>query len=124
MTITHELVRSVAAKLYEAALKKVPEDTKDALRRALEAETKDVSRDTLKLMLNSALAAERKDHLVCSDSGIPVYFVKLGTNARLGFDIKRAISDGFDELVATIQPPIHQPVPKPPPLDHRDPAPE
>src|SRR3546814_14953570 len=106
MTITHELVRSVAAKLYEAALKKVPEDTKDALRRALEAETKDVSRDTLKLMLNSALAAESKDHLVCSDSGIPVYFVKLGTNARLGFDIKRPLSDGFDERVATIKPPI------------------
>src|SRR3546814_13287258 len=95
MTITHELVRSVAAKLYEAALKKVPEDTKDALRRALEAETKDVSRDTLKLMLNSALAAERKDHLACSHSGIPVYFLKLGTNARLGFDIKRALHDGF-----------------------------
>lgn len=106
MAITHELVRSVSAKLYEAALKKVPEDTKDALRRALEAETKPVSRDTLKLMLHSAEAAERKDHLVCSDSGIPVYFVKLGTNARLGFDIKQAIADGFDDLVATIRPPI------------------
>lgn len=106
MTITHDLVRDVACRLYEAALKKVPEDTKAALQRALEAETKDVSRDTLKLMLNSAKAAEQKDHLVCSDSGVPVYFVKLGTNARLGFDIKRAISDGFDQMVVTIKPPI------------------
>ena len=32
MTITYELVKSVAAQLYEASLKKVPEDTKEAQR--------------------------------------------------------------------------------------------
>ncbi|MEQ8395843.1 fumarate hydratase [Thalassobaculum sp.] len=106
MTITYDLVKSVAAQVYEAALKKVPEDTKDALRRAMEAETKEVSKKTLNFMLRSALAAEEKDHLVCSDSGIPVYFVKVGTGARLGFDVRQAISDGFDHLVETIKPPI------------------
>lgn len=106
MAITHELVKTVSAQLYEAALKKVPEDTKDALRRAIETETKDTSKKTLEFMLRSALAAERKNFLVCSDSGVPVYYVKIGTNVRLGIDIKQAISDGFDELVETINPPI------------------
>ena len=106
MTITYDLVKSVAAQVYEAALKKVPEDTKDALRRAMDTETNEVSRKTLNFMLRSALAAEEKDHLVCSDSGIPVYFVKVGTGATLGFDVRQAISDGFDHLVATIKPPI------------------
>ncbi len=106
MAITYDLVKSVAAQLYEAALKKVPEDTKDALRRAYDAETKEVSKKTLAFMLKSAIKSEEKDHLVCSDAGIPVYFVKLGSNASLGFDIKQAISDGFDHLVETIQPPI------------------
>jgi fumarate hydratase subunit alpha len=106
MAITHELVKTVSAQLYEAALKKVPEDTKHALRRAIETETKDTSKKTLEFMLRSALAAERKNFLVCSDSGVPVYYVKIGTNVRLGIDIKQAISDGFDELVETINPPI------------------
>ncbi|WP_204320378.1 fumarate hydratase, partial [Proteus vulgaris] len=50
--------------------------------------------------------SEERDHLVCSDAGIPVYFVKIGANAPLGFDIRQAISDGFDHLVETIKPPI------------------
>lgn len=106
MAITYDLVKSAAARTYEAALKKVPEDTKQALRRALESESKEVSRKTLTLMLRSAEAAEARDHLVCSDSGIPVYFVEVGTGARLGFDVRQAVSDGFDQLVATIRPPI------------------
>src|SRR4029453_7010437 len=35
-----------------------------------------------------------------------VYFVKIGTAAQLDGNIKQAISDGFDHLVATIDPPI------------------
>jgi len=38
--------------------------------------------------------------------GVPVYFVKIGTAARLEGNIKQAISDGFDHLVETINPPI------------------
>jgi fumarate hydratase subunit alpha len=37
---------------------------------------------------------------------VPVYFVKLGTAAQIEGNIKQAMSDGFDHLVATIQPPI------------------
>ena len=58
------------------------------------------------MMLRSAHAAETTNRHVCSDAGIPVYFVKIGTAARLEGNIKQAISDGFDHLVATIDPPI------------------
>src|SRR5262249_56758029 len=43
---------------------------------------------------------------LCSDAGVPVYFVKIGTAARLDGNIKQAISDGFDHLIETINPPI------------------
>ena len=106
MAITYELVKSVSAKLYESSLKKIPEDTKDALRNAHEAETNEGARKILAMMLRSAQAAETSDRHVCSDAGIPVYFVKIGTAAKLEGNIKQAISDGFDHLVATINPPI------------------
>ena len=106
MAITYDLVKSVAAELYGSCLKKIPEDTKDALRGALETETNDGAKKILAMMLRSAQVAEDTKRLVCSDAGIPVYFVKIGTAARLEGNIKQAISDGFDHLVATIDPPI------------------
>ena len=106
MAITYDQVKSISAELYESCLKKIPEDTKEALRKAGEAERNEGAKKILTMMLKSAHAAESGNRHVCSDAGIPVYFVKIGTAARLEGNFKQAISDGFDHLVATIQPPI------------------
>jgi fumarate hydratase subunit alpha len=104
--ITYEQVKAIAAELYGGSLKKIPEDTKGALRDALATERNDGAKKILALMLRSAQAAESSSRHVCSDAGIPVYFIKIGTAARLEGNIAQAISDGFDHLVATIDPPI------------------
>ena len=106
MPITYDMVKMAAAELYGRCLKKIPEDTKDALRHALDAETNEGARKILAMMLHGAQVAEDTDRHVCSDAGVPVYFVKIGTAARIEGNIKQAMSDGFDHLVATIQPPI------------------
>ena len=106
MAVTYDLMKQVSSQLYEAALKKVPDNTLEALRRAQEIETNEVARRTLGIMLRSAEKAETEDRLVCSDSGVPVYVVAIGTKVRLDGDIKQAIRDGFDHLVETISPPI------------------
>ena len=106
MAITYDLVKSVSASLYEGCLKKIPEDTKEALRKAGEAESNEGAKKILAMMLKSAHAAETTNRHVCSDAGVPVYFVKIGTAARLDGNIKQAIADGFDHLVETINPPI------------------
>ena len=113
MPITYELVRSVTARLYESSLKKIPEDTKDALRMAAGRDSSDTARKTIRIMLESADAAEQQQHFVCSDSGVPVYFVKIGTRVQLEGDIRHAFVDGFDDLVKTIQPPMLQHVTHP-----------
>ncbi len=106
MPITYDMVKMAAAELYGRCLKKIPEDTKDALRHALDAETNEGARKILAMMLHGAQVAQDTDRHVCSDAGVPVYFVKIGTAARIEGNIKQAMSDGFDHLVATIQPPI------------------
>lgn len=106
MAITYEAVRDLSAKLYEWSLKKIPEDTKLALQNAVETESNDGAKKLLRMMLKSAQRAEEANTLVCSDSGVPVYFVKIGTKIEIDGDIKQAISDGFDHLVATIDPPL------------------
>jgi len=113
MPITYDLVKSVTAQLYEWSLKKIPEDTKEALEQAQQAETNPVGRNTLVFMLKSANAAESENRFVCSDSGVPVYFVKIGTRVRFEGDIRQAITDGFEELAKTIDPPILEHVTNP-----------
>src|ERR1700722_19329259 len=98
MAITYEIVKSVTAQLYEQSLKKIPEDTKAALRKAEQTETNSVGRNTLRIMLDSAEAAESRSPFVCSDAGIPVYSVKIGTRVQFEGNIKQAIVDGFDQL--------------------------
>lgn len=106
MPITYEAVKTLSAQLYDWSLRRVPEDTKLGLRQALERETQHGAQQVLKMMLGSAKRAEEDDRFVCSDAGVPTYHVTIGTAAKLEGDFKAAISDGFDELVATIKPPL------------------
>lgn len=106
MGIAAAAVRQVTAQLYERSLKRIPEDTKAALRSADAAEGNATAKHTLRLMLQSADAAERQQHFVCSDAGVPVFFVRVGTQARFEGNVRQAITDGFADLVATIQPPL------------------
>jgi fumarate hydratase subunit alpha len=106
MAVSYDVMRETARMLYERALKRIPDNSKQALRDALSTETSEQARATLKFMIGSAVRAEEKDTFVCSDAGFPVYFVKIGTGVQFGGDLRQAIVDSFDELVATIEPPI------------------
>ncbi|MBF9043733.1 fumarate hydratase [Rhodobacterales bacterium HKCCE4037] len=106
MPITDEMIHTATKELYSRALRKVPEDAKAALAGAMKTETSETARHTLELQLRSAELAEKKDRFVCSDSGVPVYFVKVGAKAPLECDFKASIRAGYEELVDTIQPPM------------------
>ncbi len=106
MAITPELIKSVTATLYERSLRRIPHDAMAALKSADKAESSETARHTLRIMIKSAEEAESGGHFVCSDSGVPVYFVRVGTQAQFSGNVRQAITEGFDELVATIQPPL------------------
>lgn len=106
MAISPELIKTVTAQLYDRSLRGIPADTKAALHAADATESNETARHTLRIMIQSAEAAEKKNHFICSDAGIPVFFVRVGTQAQFSGNVRQAITDGFDELVATIQPPL------------------
>ena len=106
MPITDDMVRQAAIDLFDRSLRKVPDDARAAIAKAMEVESNATARDTLKLQLKSAELAQKRDRFVCSDSGVPVYFVKIGARARMDCDLKRAIHEGWEELVETIDPPM------------------
>jgi len=113
MAVTYEALKSLTADLYEWSLKKIPEDTKAALDAARGLERNDGAKRVLTMMRRSADLAESTARLVCSDSGVPVYFIKIGTKVQFDGDVRRAIVDGFATLTQTIDPPILQHVTNP-----------
>ncbi len=46
MPVTYQQMRTVSADLYAAALRKVPDNTLEALRRAIDTETHEIARRT------------------------------------------------------------------------------
>lgn len=104
--ITPDLVRDLTAQMYDWSIRMVPEDAVAGLRAARERETGDVARTTLTMMIASAERAARDQSFVCSDAGVPVYFVRYGTRCGFAGDIKGAIRDGFADLVKRIDPPL------------------
>ena len=106
MAISQAAIKTLTAQLYDRSLRGIPEDTKAALQRAESAESNATAQHTLRIMLKSADAAQRANHFVCSDAGIPVFFVRVGTQARFEGNVRQAITEGFADLVQNIQPPL------------------
>ena len=104
MATSYELVKTVTAQLYDRSLRGIPEDTRAALQRADAAESNETARHTLRIMLRSADVARASSQFICSDAGVPEFFVRVGTQAQFSGNVRQAIADAFDELVATIHP--------------------
>ncbi|HMS07013.1 MAG TPA: fumarate hydratase [Burkholderiaceae bacterium] len=106
MPIDSAIIQAVTASLYERSLKKIPDDTRAVLGRIGAAETNATARRTFTLMLESADAASGGGQLICSDVGIPTYSIKIGTRVQFAGPVRQAITDGFAQLAANINPPI------------------
>jgi fumarate hydratase subunit alpha len=106
MPITSEQITGLTADLYEWAIKKIPEDTKAALAGAAAVESNDTGRQTLRIMMKSADAAETSGGLVCSDIGIPTYSIKIGTRVQFDGPVRQAIVDGLARVMARSDPPL------------------
>ncbi|MFK7996916.1 MAG: fumarate hydratase [Granulosicoccus sp.] len=106
MPITDAMIIEATKELYSRSLRKVPEDVKSGIAKAMTTETNETARRTFKLQLESADLAEKKNSFVCSDSGFPTYFVKIGSEVHLDCDFKASIRKGYEILVDTIEPPL------------------
>jgi len=99
------VVEEVAKQLYIFALKTIPPDVTDALQRALERETSDSARGILQTILKNIEVAGLTTNLVCQDTGLPVYKVRIGSDCPVdGVKLRRAIVRGCER--ATVEHPL------------------
>jgi fumarate hydratase subunit alpha len=76
------IVENVAFNLIKQAVIYLPEDVKQALRRAYAEETNETGKTQLKAILENIELAEKHEAPVCQDTGDITFYVKAGSQVR------------------------------------------
>lgn len=108
----YTLVENTCRDLYIKSLKEIPPDIVEAIQRAAQTETKEVAKRIFSHYLQSIELGRTEDMIVCQDTGIPIYWVKIGGNLRLdGARLGRAIVRGTER--ATLEHPLRSSIVSP-----------
>jgi len=78
-----QAVLEAAAHLYVWALKDIPQDLRDALAAARDRETSVTGLRVLETIVRNVEIADEQDNLVCQDTGIAVYYCRVGEHFPL-----------------------------------------
>ena len=100
-----DTVAEAAAHLYVWALKDIPRDLRDALAAACERETSVAGVRVLETIRRNVVVADEQENLVCQDTGIAVYYCRVGERFPLHpAGIYRALKAGTER--ATVEHPL------------------
>jgi fumarate hydratase subunit alpha len=92
---SYQLVEEAAEELYIRALKFLPPDVTAALEKAYSRETNDTAKSILKTILRNIEIAKNEQMLICQDTGLPIFFVKIGSRFPVdGAKISTALEKG------------------------------
>ena len=95
MKIVLQQVEDAAKELYIRALKLLPPDVKSGFDRLAANETDAGARRVLGTMMKNITVAEDTANLLCQDTGIPIYNVRIGAGVEVdGYGLKEAIRRG------------------------------
>ncbi len=95
MKVDLQQVEEAAKELYIRALKLLPPDVKQGFDRLVAGESDAGAQRVLGTMLLNIKVAEDTQTLLCQDTGIPIYNVRLGRGVEVdGHDLKEAIRRG------------------------------
>ncbi|MFZ7101031.1 MAG: fumarate hydratase [Peptococcaceae bacterium] len=108
----YKTTEEICKELYIKALKDLPPDTRDALKGAHEAEMSETGKRVLATILENVQISDSKNRLICQDTGIPIYFVKVGNRLNVDFiKLEETVRKGCQR--ATIEHPLRSSVVSP-----------
>lgn len=84
----------VIIELLKRASIRLPRSVKERLQEALFIEEEEITKRQLETILENISIAEAKEIPVCQDTGVPLYFLKVGRNGLENKEIARAINEG------------------------------
>ena len=102
---SYQLVEDAAKELYIRALKFLPPDVREALKKASARETNPTAKEIFKTILANVEMADKESMLICQDTGLPIYMVKVGSKFQVDCaKIAAALKEGAKR--ATVEHPF------------------
>ncbi|MFO8090108.1 MAG: fumarate hydratase [Desulfatiglandaceae bacterium] len=93
--LDYRIVEEAAKELYIRALCDLPPDVRKALKNAYEKESNPTAREIFKAMFKTIEISDKKKTLICQDTGLPIYMVKIGADYMWnGYQIKTCLYEG------------------------------
>jgi tartrate/fumarate subfamily iron-sulfur-dependent hydro-lyase alpha chain len=106
---TYKEIENACKDIYIRSLKDLPPDIRAAVQRAYDKETYPTGKQILSTILKNIDVADEENMLICQDTGIPVFFIKIGRNVRFdGIRLEEAIREGTKR--ATLEHPLRSSV--------------
>jgi fumarate hydratase subunit alpha len=88
-----KLVETVAYNILKQAVIYLPDDVKQALKKAYSTETSETAKTQLKAILDNIELAEKYKAPVCQDTGTIIFYAKAGANAKNLDKIEEALTN-------------------------------
>lgn len=92
--LTFEAVSKAVSEILKISETTLPEDTLAALNRAAAKESDPIAKAQLESILKNIEIAGEKSVPICQDTGIFIFFIEIGREICLNFDLEGAIRDG------------------------------
>lgn len=101
----YQKIEEACKTLYIESLKDLPPDVRIALENAYQKEEYELGQEILATLIETVSTADDESLLICQDTGIPIYFVKIGNQTRYdGLLLEQAIRKGTER--ATLEHPL------------------
>ncbi len=101
-TMDFDSVVNSTVEVLRRAHTELPEDVVKAIKNAYEREENEIARKNLETILKNVEAAKKLGVPMCQDTGIPVFFVEMGRELKLEFDLYEAIREGVRRATSEI----------------------
>ncbi len=96
--INQEMISKAVEETYRRALISLPEDVRGALAEASDRETDPIAKETFSVLLKNLDLAKEKSMTICQDTGLPEFFIKIGSMVRMEGDLEEAVRQGVVSL--------------------------
>jgi len=102
VAIGEQLIQATAENLIAFASIDLPNDVKRALKNAYEKEEDPVAKSQLEAIFENIEIAHRKRVGLCQDTGVPLFYLKLGLNCQITGDPERALTRAVAKATAEV----------------------
>ncbi|MBN1134620.1 MAG: fumarate hydratase [Methanosarcinaceae archaeon] len=102
VNITRKKVVEATIDILKKAETKLPDDVINALNRAEVRESNPVAKAQLKAILQNIKIAKDNSVPICQDTGVLIFYVEIGCDLSLDFNLEDAITEGVRRATETI----------------------